>query len=234
LLADVLINAITYCMFIGIGLSVKLIKMWLGSEQKILSLEKENLRANLNNLKNQVSPHFLFNTFNNLYILTKTRPDVAAEMILGFSDLLRYQLTECDKEKVGIEQEMKYIVNFLSLERLRKDRLELFIEYDELQLGGFTIEPLLLITLVENAVKHGSQQMENPFIHIFASRKKNVFVFKIINSKPTVISPGKEKSLGTGLDNLRKRLSLAYPASHQIELINNNSSFSATLQIELK
>ncbi|MBL7934161.1 MAG: histidine kinase, partial [Bacteroidia bacterium] len=151
LLADMMINAITYCMFIGIGLSVKMIKMWMNSEQKVISLEQENLKAKLSSLKSQISPHFLFNTFNNLYVLSKTNPKIASEMILGFSDLMRYQLNESEKEKVAIENEVEYIKNFLVLEKLRKDKLDLRIDYDKETVEGLLIEPLLFVTLIENA-----------------------------------------------------------------------------------
>jgi len=161
LIADMTINAITYCMFIGIGLSVKMIKMWMQSERRIMSLEEENLKAKLSNLKSQLSPHFLFNTFNNLYVLTKTNPRIASEMILGFSDLMRYQLNESEKEKVNVRNEIAYIENFLALEKLRKDKLDIKISYKIHDLEAIFIEPLLFVTLVENAVKHGSQQMEN-------------------------------------------------------------------------
>lgn len=232
--ADMMINAITYCMFIGIGLSVKMIKMWLNSEQKVVVLEQENLKANLANLKSQISPHFLFNTFNNLYVLTKTQPHIAGEMILGLSDLMRYQLTECDQEKVAIEKEIAYIDNFLSLEQLRKDKLEVRINYDKQSLSGITIEPLLFINLIENAVKHGSQQMDNPFIHIKLYKSLNFFVFEVINSKPEISLLSKEKSLGKGIANLKKRLELSYPSAHNLELINQKDRFSAKLLIELK
>jgi two-component system, LytTR family, sensor kinase len=233
LLADMMINAITYCMFIGIGLSVKMIKMWLSSQQKVVMLEQENLKATLANLKSQISPHFLFNTFNNLYVLTKTKPNIAAEMILGLSDLMRYQLTECDQEKVAIEKEINYIDNFLTLEKLRKDKLDVRISYDKTNVTGIMIEPLLFITLVENAVKHGSQQLEDPFIHINLYKSYNTFVFEVINSKPEISLLGKEKSLGKGITTLKKRLSLAYPERHSLELINSKNRFSAKLLIEL-
>lgn len=232
--ADMMINAITYCMFIGIGLSVKMIKMWLNSEQKVVMLEQENLKATIANLKSQISPHFLFNTFNNLYVLTKTQPHLAAEMILGLSDLMRYQLTECDQEKVAIEKEIAYIDNFLTLEKLRKDKLEVRINYDKQSLSGITIEPLLFINLIENAVKHGSQQMDNPFIHIKLYKSMNLFVFEVINSKPETSLLSKEKSLGKGIANLKKRLELSYPLAHNLELLNQKDRFSAKLLIELK
>lgn len=233
LVADMLINAITYCMFIGIGLSVKMIKMWMSSERKVFTLEQENLKAKLSNLKSQISPHFLFNTFNNLYVLSKTNPKIASEMILGFADLMRYQLNESDKEKVNIENEINYIENFLTLEKLRKDKLDVKINYIKSAVEGIQIEPLLFVTLIENAVKHGSQQMENPFIHIRMDRQNNIFDFEVINSKPEVSLLGKEESLGKGIDNLKKRLNLSYPSRHNLELIEQKTVFTAKLRIEL-
>jgi two-component system LytT family sensor kinase len=234
LLADMTINAITYYMFIGIGLSVKMIKMWMNSEQKVISLEQENLKAKLNSLKSQVNPHFLFNTFNNLYVLSKTNPRIASEMILGFADLMRYQLNESDKERVAIENEIDYIQNFLTLEKLRKDKLDIKIKYDKVSVKGLEIEPLLFVTLIENAVKHGSQQMENPFIHVMIERNNGSFSFEVINSKPEVSLLGKEESTGKGLDNLKKRLNLSYPQKHSLELRDQKTIFTAKLQIELK
>jgi LytS/YehU family sensor histidine kinase len=220
-------------MFIGIGLSGKMIKKWLNSEHRIMSLEQESLKSKLSNLRNQVSPHFFFNTFNNLYVLTKTNPAVASEVVLGFSDLMRYQLIECEEEKVLLEKEIGYIENFLALEKLRKDNIDIKVTYSKSQVLGIKIEPLLLVNLVENAVKHGSQQMEDPFIHVAISRQQDNFIFEIRNSKPEVSLLGKEKSLGKGIENLKRRLELLYPGQHQLQLINSKNEFYAKLQITL-
>jgi len=233
LIADMTINAITYCMFIGIGLSVKMIKMWMQSERRIMSLEEENLKAKLSNLKSQLSPHFLFNTFNNLYVLTKTNPRIASEMILGFSDLMRYQLNESEKEKVNVRNEIAYIENFLALEKLRKDKLDIKISYKIHDLEAIFIEPLLFVTLVENAVKHGSQQMENPFIHVKMENTEGIFKFEVVNSKPEISLIAKEESLGKGIDNMKKRLNLCYPSKHSLELLSQKNVFTAKLQIDL-
>jgi two-component system, LytTR family, sensor kinase len=233
LAADMLINAITYCMFIGIGLSVKMLKMWVRSELRINSLEKENLKANLHQLKSQVSPHFLFNTFNNLYILTKTDPAIAADMLLGFADLMRYKLNECEKDKVRLEKEISYIENFLVLEKLRKNELDLKIEYDKREVAGVMIEPLLFVCLVENAVKHGSQQMEKAFIHVSIARTNGRLNFRVENSRPEVSTLSHERSLGHGLPNLRKRLDLSYPGRHSLKVEERAEQFNAELEIEL-
>lgn len=232
-IANMLINTITYCMFIGVGLSVRMLKLWIQGEQKINTLEQENLKATLNNLKSQISPHFLFNTFNNLYVLTKTDPKIASEMILGFSDLMRYQLDESEKEKVCVDNEISYIINFLKLEKLRKDNLDLQIFYNKHAHTGLMVEPLLFATLVENAVKHGSQKMARAFIHIIICNENDHFSFKVTNSKPEVSKPGKEESLKKGLDNLKKRLSLAYPSKHSLEIIDNRFEFIAKLRLKL-
>lgn len=233
LLADFMINIITYYMFIGIGLSVKTLKLWLNSERRVMALEQESLRSKLNLLRSQVSPHFLFNTFNNLYVLTKTNPALASEMVLGFSDLMRYQLTECEDEKVSVLKELEYIHNFLALEKLRKDNLEITCEYNARQLEGTSIEPLLLVTFVENAVKHGSQQMEKASIHVSVNKSGNEFSYTVKNTKPAVPLAGMEKNTGKGLENLRARLNLLYPGAHRIELKNNPLEFCASMTLTL-
>jgi sensor histidine kinase YesM len=232
LIADMCINAITYCMFIGIGLSARFIKKWMNSEIKVRQLEEESLRARLNSLKNQVSPHFLFNTFNNLYVLTRTRPDLASEMILGFSDLMRYQLNESEKEYVSIDNEIRYIENFLTLEKLRKDQLDLRFNYDSRSLSGIQVQPLLFITLVENAVKHGSQRVEDAFIHVDLYRTGETLHLLVKNSKPLTQPANLEKS-GKGIENLRNRLRLSYPSRHELVLDDLQNVFSARLQLQL-
>jgi len=233
MLSDMTINFISYTMFIGVGLSVKMIKSWVSSETKIIALEKENLKAQLSNLKSQLSPHFLFNTFNNLYVLTKTNPALASEMVLGFSDLMRYQLIECEKDSVDIQDEINYIENFLNLEKLRKDNLDITFVYNKSEIEGKKLEPLLFITLVENAVKHGSQQMQKAYIHLRMTCNGTKLCFEITNSKPLVPGTGKEKHTGKGLDNLKKRLALSYPHRHTLELTDQQTQYLAKLQIEL-
>lgn len=233
MLSDMTINFISYTMFIGVGLSVKMIKSWVSSETKIIALEKENLKAQLSNLKSQLSPHFLFNTFNNLYVLTKTNPALASEMVLGFSDLMRYQLIECEKDSVDIQDEINYIENFLNLEKLRKDNLDITFVYNKSEIEGKKLEPLLFITLVENAVKHGSQQMQKAYIHLRMTCNGTKLCFEIANSKPLVPDTGKEKHTGKGLDNLKKRLALSYPHRHTLELTDQQTQYLAKLQIEL-
>jgi two-component system LytT family sensor kinase len=234
LVIDLAINAITFLMFICIGLSFKMLKMWLHSESRLMLMEQEILKAKLSNLKSQVNPHFLFNTFNNLYVLTKTKPDLAAEMILGLSDLMRYQLNESNVEKVNIEKEINYIENLLSIEKIRKDDLEIKIKCNKNELNGIMIEPLLFITLIENAIKHGSQQMEKAFIHISIEKNDKFFTLTVLNSKPEIAIFGKEKSLGLGIENLKNRLNLLYPGRHILKLTDDKNVYVAHLQLEIE
>ena len=220
-------------MFIALGLSVKVIKLLISSEGRIQLLERENLKAELSSLKNQLNPHFLFNTFNNLYVLSKTNPKIASEMILGFSDLMRYQLNESDKDKVRIENEINYIKNFLDLEKLRKDNLRISFEYNPYNLNGLFIEPLLFVTLIENAVKHGSQKMEQAYINVKIELIEQTLCFEIENSKPELQVIDQQFNSGKGLENLKKRLSLSYPLKHQLYLNNEKNRFKAKLLIQL-
>jgi two-component system, LytTR family, sensor kinase len=114
---DMMINAITFILFCGVGWAFNMFKMWLTDENKIVELENEKLVAELSNLKHQLNPHFLFNVFNSLYVSSKTTPALVPEMILDLSDLMRYQLEDCTKEKVALDDEIAYIQNFIGIER---------------------------------------------------------------------------------------------------------------------
>ena len=231
-IVGIIINMITFSMFIGIGMSVKVIKMWLHSQERISSLESENLRAELNSLKSQLSPHFLFNTFNNLYVLAKTRPSLAAEMILGLSDLMRYQLNESFNDHVPLQKEIEHITNFLNLEKLRKDNMDIQINFDKQDIQNISVQPLLLTALVENAVKHGSQQVDSGFIHVQIETSKDALTFKVSNNKSENYMIQNKQVSGKGLNNLKKRLQLSYPDKHLLELSDKKNTYFATLQIQ--
>jgi LytS/YehU family sensor histidine kinase len=167
-------------------------------------------------------------------VLTKTDPELACETLLGFADLMRYQLNECEKEKVQLAMEIRYIENFLKLEKLRKNRLDLKIDYDSQEIGNLYIEPLLFVSLIENAVKHGSQRMENGFIHVSLARSSDSLIFEVCNSKPGSPSGELETSLGKGIANLRRRLDLSYPKKHVLELNEETHQFTATMKLQIE
>lgn len=231
LVRDVVINQFTHVMFCGVGLSFKMTGLWVKNMEQINELRNAGLKAEIDRLKGQLSPHFLFNTFNNLYVLTRSKPEVAAKMILGLSDLMRFQLNESSQEKIEVKKEMEYIRNFLDLEKLRKEDMDVRIHIDE-HLNGCKVSPLLLFTLVENAVKHGVQQVEKAYVDIDLKQIGKTIQFSIRNPKPEHPVVSMNGHGGMGLKNLQKRLQLGYPGKHDLKLHDESRSYTATLILQ--
>jgi sensor histidine kinase YesM len=199
------------------------------STQK-LRIEKQE--AELNYLKSQTNPHFLFNTLNNIYSLARDKSDLAPESILRLSGILRFMLYETGGEYIPIEQELKIINDYIELEKLRyDDSLHIGFKYtlDDIKQP---IPPLLLIPFVENAFKHGvSETRDKPFIDIFLSSDKKQLEFIVKNSVEgsPVEGPVKEN---IGLSNIRRQLELLYKV-YDLSLEQNEKVFTATLKINL-
>jgi two-component system, LytTR family, sensor kinase len=197
--------------------------------QKLL-IEKQ--AAELNYLKSQTNPHFLFNTLNNIYALAKDKSDLAPDSILRLSEILRFMLYHTGGPFIPIEQEIKIIGDYLALEQLRYDdslRIEFHHEVPDLQLP---IPPLLLIPLVENAFKHGaSETRERPFVKIHLSVEGQRLSFLVKNSveTPPVEAVFREN---IGLSNLRRQLELLY-SDFALTLEQSETEFSAALKINL-
>lgn len=232
-LRDMGINAITFIMFLAVGWAFRTFKMWLTGEHRIQQLQAETLQAELSNLKNQVNPHFLFNTFNNLYVTSKTNPDKVPDMILDLADLMRYQLEECSREKVPLKSEITYIKNFIGIEKVRKDKALIKFSVKG-KTDGIMVEPLLFVTLVENAFKHGLGKLEEGYVFItFSTRNDNELHLTVKNNKPAEQMNGKMQGHGIGLANLKKRLNLGYPGRHRLEIVETEDEFIANLQLQV-
>lgn len=194
-----------------------------------LRLEKQE--AELNYLKSQTNPHFLFNTLNNIYSLARDHSDRAPESILRLSKILRFMLYETNVAFIAIEQELKIISDYIALEQLRyDDSLRVNLNYDIEDMKQ-AIPPLLLIPLVENAFKHGvSETRSQPFVDIHIGVNKRVLHFVVKNSAESV-SEGRIKE-NIGLSNLRRQLELLY-TDYQLSLQHNDWVFTASLKINL-
>lgn len=224
-----LINLSTFIMFGTVGLSLELLNVWNNSQKKITTLENLNLKNELQYLKIQINPHFLFNMFNNLYILSQTKPDIALETILNLSDLMRYQLEDASKEFVCLKKEIEYINNLIFLEKIRKDELDFDIDINIIDLN-IKIVPMIFAPLVENAIKHGSQKLNRCFIYISITHYDNILEFEIINSK---VEDNYSIRNGTGLANLRRRLEICYNDKFNLELKNEVNKYTASLVLRL-
>lgn len=199
------------------------------SAQQLL-IEKQ--AAELNYLKSQTNPHFLFNTLNNIYALARDKSDQTPETILRLSKILRYMLYEAGGQYIAIEQELQLIGDYISLEKLRyDDSLRVNFNYDVEDMKQ-ALPPLLLIPLVENAFKHGvSETRSRPFVDIHLQVAKRQLAFFVRNSREENPEDGKLRE-NIGLSNLRRQLELQY-TDYQVSLEQRPTEFSATLKINL-
>jgi LytS/YehU family sensor histidine kinase len=201
-------------------------------KQTAQKLRLEKQEAELNYLKSQTNPHFLFNTLNNIYSLARDKSDLAPESILRLSEILRFMLYETGGEFISIEKELKIISDYIALEKLRyDDSLNVSFKY-EIEDVKQSIPPLLLIPLVENAFKHGVSETRNkPFldIHLIANQQQLEFV--VINSTEKLSGEGSVKE-NIGLSNLRRQLELLYK-DYNLSIQQGESVFTAILRINL-
>ena len=204
-----------------LAMSVKLTKKWIETRKRERMLEKEKIETELKFLKSQFNPHFLFNTINSIFVLIHKDPGMASASLAKFSDLLRYQLYECNEHQIPLHQELTYLKNFIELEKLRQEKnvsVELDIAPD--LPGNLSIAPFILMPFIENAFKHVSHSRPFNRINIklhsdrvsCISRLSTVFHHRIIASQDMI------KHSGIGLKNVQRRLQLLYPGKHELDI----------------
>ncbi|MEI8202381.1 MAG: histidine kinase [Bacteroidota bacterium] len=203
---------------------------WFITQKQKAELINQNQAGELALLRYQLNPHFLFNTLNNIDSLTHTNPEKASAGIIKLSDIMRYVLYETSSNFVELSKEITYLKSFIELNNLRYG--DGFIRFDYTMMAqDKMIAPMLLIPLVENAIKHGDKKMGNPSIIISLSGGKEEIQFEVINF---VSNEVKHKDIvgGIGLNNLKRRLNLLYPNRHTFETyINDNNQYTVCLCI---
>jgi two-component system LytT family sensor kinase len=218
-----------------LAMSVKLGKNWLSAEKKRLTLEKENLETELKYLKAQINPHFLFNTINSIFVLIHKNPDLASESLASFSDMLRYQLYECNEQEIPLSKELNFIENFIELEslRLHGNQTDLAFDIDHAAANGHSIAPFMLLPFIENSFKHVSKGMaQRHFItmNLTLNEPEKQLQLNIENSTNgaanTTVS-------GIGLANVKRRLNLVYPNKHTLHIYETPTNFKVDLTINL-
>ncbi len=201
-------------------------------KQTTQQLRIEKQAAELNYLKSQTNPHFLFNTLNNIYSLARDKSDLAAESILRLSKILRFMLYEAGGDYISIEKELKVIADYIALEKLRYDSsLAVEFKHDVPNLNQ-PFPPLLLIPLVENAFKHGTSETRGaPFVDIHLTLRNHQLIFVVKNSTgKQQVGTGVKENIG--LTNLRRQLELLYK-DFNLSVQQNDETFKATLNINL-
>lgn len=228
-------NAVPMLFFVMLNLFLRIVKEWTSLqeiEKKLQEAKKEALKVQLENLKAQVNPHFLFNTLNNIYSLSLFKDERTPETILKLSDLLSYMIYDCRGDKVQIDKEIKFIENYTVLEKLRfNENASLDLNIDK-NWNRDEIAPLLFAPFIENAFKHGMNiQSRDPKISINIKNKNNDrlnFVCK--NYTDNIKNPGPG---GIGLKNVKSRLKLLYPGRHELTITNEDGCFTVNLDIDI-
>ncbi|PZX47103.1 sensor histidine kinase [Algoriphagus chordae] len=206
---------------------IKLSKSWYTLQQ----VEKEKLSLELNSLKTQINPHFLFNSLNSIYSQALAKSDQTSETVLELSNLLRYMLYEVEEDKVPLEKEVEMLENYIELQKLRLEAGSKVGFALEGELNGVQIAPLLLFPLVENAFKHGMKDdSEQAFIDI-RLKVDTVISFSIRNKLGQIDDIEKGKYGGIGLENVKRRLELIYPNGHQMEILKTETEFQVNLTL---
>jgi hypothetical protein len=217
--------------WVALILAGKMIGEKIRSEIYIEKIEKEKAANELNFLRAQFNPHFLFNSINSIYGHIDKSNKPAREMLLNFSELLRYQLYECNVEQIELDRELNYIKNYIDLQKSRIDE-RIRVSFCDAQIGGnLKIAPLLLITFIENAFKYvGFNEGQDNYIDISLIHQNGQLIFKIINTKDACISQG-EKSSGLGIANAKRLLALLYPDKHKLQINEQEESYEVTLTL---
>lgn len=213
--------------------SIRLVKHWHLKEKRNLELLKERTEAQLQLLRAQVHPHFLFNTLNNIYSKAQYESPGTAKMITELSHILRYVLEEGKRDLVPLENELQMLIDYINLEKMRyDDKLDLHLSLPP-KTDGLYIAPLLLLPFLENCFKHGTSKMlNNPWINLRIELQGATLFMKVMNGKrPVQILSNTRK--GTGIDNIKKRLELLYKDKYELQIIEEEEVFVVNLRLEL-
>ena len=217
--------------FIVIGTTMKMYDEWNKNERKKQEIETKNKTTELHYLKHQLNPHFLFNSLNSIYSLTSKKSSDAPEAVIMLSELMRYMLYKTDNDFVMLKDELDYIQNYLKLQRLRIAKNENITINIHGSVTRQKIRPLLLISFIENAFKHGTNFMGDTEVKIVINVDGNSLHFECIN---LIGNKKKDKeNSGIGLANTRERLELLYPNKHNLIVKEENNKFIVELNLIL-
>ncbi len=210
---------------------IKFFKLWTIKQREWMSAQQEKMTAELQLLKAQVHPHFLFNTLNNIYSFSLLNSTKTPDLILKLSSLLSYMLYDCKAEEVRLEKEIEIMENYVDLESERYgDKIEISWNVEGDVKNEF-ISPLLMLPFLENAFKHGiSEQIEKCWLSVDISVKKNTLLFKVANSKNEFVH---NSTNGIGINNVKKRLNLIYPNRHELRINDEGNFFVVSLLVKL-
>jgi sensor histidine kinase YesM len=215
-------------------LAIRALKIWYLKEEEKITITRENANAELQLLKAQIHPHFLFNTLNNIYSFTLAGHPQAVTLADRLSGMMDYMSTEGEKEFVPVEKEIQLIQDYMSLEKVRyDDRLDMQLEING-DASNKMIAPLLMIPFAENCFKHGASVMRGKiWVRLSITIKDNRLYFDLSNNKPALPLVQHTKR-GIGLTNVEKRLQLIYPGKHVLRIESTDTVYKVHLEVELQ
>lgn len=230
--ASIFAGPLSAIKIITAAVTIKLLKRWWLKKKESQQLEREKINAELQLLKAQIHPGFLFNTLNNIYVYSLAGSSRASEMLLKLSDLLSYMLYECDQALVPLQKEIEMMKEYMALEKIRMDdTLEM-----EILVKGEThnrfIAPFLLLPFIENSFKHCAAMPEKCWISLEIKVEDNVYLVRLINGIPPEIIHQPDL-YGNGLANVQKRLVLLYPNRHELKMQAEEEVFLVNLKIQV-
>lgn len=219
-------------MVIGMSTAIKFIQKWSADERKQQEMEKEQVKTELALLKNRISPHFFFNTLNNIYSLIEFDSDSARDAVHKLSKLMRYILYESDVKLISLEKEKEFLENYTKLMRIRISE-EVRVQFNtDIEDNNILIPPLLFVSFVENAFKHGISYENSSYIDMSLTQKSNNVEFSIINSVCNK-SKATDDLGGIGLSNIKKRLELLFNDDYELIITSESKSYNVVLKLDL-
>lgn len=216
----------------GFGLGLRFSDKMIQNDKKRKEAEKEKLNSELALLKNQISPHFFFNTLNNIYSLVQSNSGDAQKAILQLSKLMRYLIYESGEGSISLLKEIAFMNHYVDLMQLRinNDKVDLKVDFPELK-EDISVHPLLFIPFIENAFKHGVSYRDQSFIHIKMKADNGILYFNCENSIGNRSESPVSSGSGIGLENIKKRLALLYPGKHTLDIRKSDREYSVSLEI---
>ena len=217
--------------YMSFSLALELSKQWYFQRERLRQVEVEKLNTELDYLKSQINPHFLFNSINTIYFQIEKSNIPAREALSTFSDMLRYQLYECNGKEIPVEKEIAYLKNYMTLQKMRKDENYAITFAHDDNVRNFSIAPLLMITFIENAFKHVSNYPDRTNkISVDLKKNNGYFYLEVHNTKDPLHknNPGEG---GIGLKNVKRRLDLLYRDKHDLAIRETENDFTVNLKI---
>ncbi|MBE0673658.1 MAG: histidine kinase [Bacteroidales bacterium] len=223
-----LINIIIYTLF---ALFLKISISWYNERKRTAEMTIQEHRMELEFLKAQLNPHFFFNTLNNIYSLVYKKSDEAPAALMKLSDIMRYMLYESKAEKVPLDKELEHLGNYLELEKLRLKDPEFISWSVDGDTSMHQVPPMLLLSFVENAFKHGKKRVSNPGIVIKVTATEKRLRFLVSNYTLDNSPETDKEAMGIGLQNNQRRLELLYPGCYDLKISRNREKYTVTLEL---